>query len=305
MVFSLHSSLSSALAKVSLWGWALFLSVGLALLGVVLIVSVSNFRRVPVIHEDMPYEPTEDEILSMQGLNIGDDLRWANRQIFGDDEDAAHIASGVMQSLFEGMFGMSVDLQSSLTTVGLSPYAISVHSASGGVLEWVFAVEEGREVDSRQEILHLLKEGFSTRFLSGIVRTRVLPSGNVVRDIVADTQGIEVVEERVNGFSVHTLRHRLSGREFVYALHAGYLLRSGKDRLVLSNSRERLIAALERSWQPGYRLFLSRKGLDLFTALFPESDMTNAIGRLIPHEGTLCESCLFCSSSVVLPAAIP
>ena len=280
--------------RTSLWGAALFLSVALVIASAVLsarFISRSvRFRASDGVHS------SSGVLMFVQGLNPMADLQSASSLLYGENENKAFIAQGVMQSFLQERTGTGV-IMSVLDQLGVAPYAFLLRQGGEGQLKWVFAVQSQ---SNKEDVLHLLdqfQKGVMAQSSPAMVRTRTLPDGRVVRDVIRNPYPMRTVEHSYRRYLVRTVHYDDPLHMWIDAHY--------KDAYLLSNDTQLLQETIDSGFLPSLRsIKLTPEGFERIRALFPDSDMMRLIGGLVAQKSdskALQEEDIFCRSSVVLP----
>ena len=218
-----------SLLRMTLWGWAFLLSAVLVLISLFFVYQLSYSQPQKT---DISTSVSEDVLFVAAGEHLSADLDRALSLIYTDESDEVVIAKALLHSLFRDVFGDSADLSAILSTLPPSSYSVILQKKEDAPLEWLFNLTISQEESETEDLLRTLREGFSSRFTNTKVRTRELPSGREVQDVIEDEVGITDISSIERRFFIRTLRHEESGESFYAAKRGGRLLLSNSEELI-------------------------------------------------------------------------
>lgn len=223
-----------------------------------------------------------DLLFGVRGVHAERDFLSLAWVLAGEEEETlAPIVSGAAQAALTRAIGKE-DLKALLARIEGVPYAFLLREGSGGTLEWLAAVETGGEGESA-ELLRSLEERFTARLPLARFRSRTLPSGKVVRDVVADPSLLTREEHPSRGYDVTILRHRGTPDTLASARKGGVLL--------LSDSSPFLRFALEalggETPPVSFALTLTRKALTRIAPFLSASSLLHSLRPFLTEDGRM------------------
>lgn len=281
--------------RTSLCGAAMLLSVILIILSAVLSARlISGSVR---FHSSDGMHSSSGVLLFVQGVDPLKDLNSLRSQLYGADEDTARIAQGVLQSFLTERMGTGVSLMSLFGQFGQSPYAFLLKKGDEGSLTWVFAVQSQSSTEEVRLLLDQLQAGVKAHSSPAMVRTRTLPDGRVVRDVVHNPDLLHMEERSYRRYLVRSMHYGYPRQMWIDAHY--------NDAYLVSNNAQLLQETIDSGFLPAIRsIKITPEGFEHLRLLFPDSDMMRLIARLTAQKGdskALQEEDIFCRSSVVLP----
>lgn len=259
-------------------------SVSVLLLGVILVILLSIPRTLQRdIRTDVPLERL---IFSFHGNDAKHALQELLSLIYGEQSDDRRIADAVIASLVREMFGDAVTAGSLLHAFGDAPFFIIVQARQDKSPAWVVSLDATDAVFAAQS--QLLHNAFESRFPSISIRTRTVPSGKELRDVIANGGSVDRTEERWGAYRVTQSTEKHAGNSFLSAFDGSKML-AGNDRNLLA-----MVTAKENDLQADEALFVNREGFRLFSSILPDSPVIRYARGILRKDHELSLSSFFC-----------
>lgn len=206
-----------------------------------------------------------------QGTNPQKSIDDTLTYLYGEDVDSINISKAVIDSLVTGFFSSDIAYAPLLTSFGDVPFSFLVQGESDGSYEWGFAIASN-SVDG-SILIPQLHRSFESRFPHAVERTRNLPSGKVMRDIVSSDVAVRSESEEWHEFTIIRSTHEDSNTSFLTA--------EGHGMIVFANNRELLLSVLRSGMPPGNNALLLHKALfGVLLESLPESDTLRLVHAL-------------------------
>jgi len=214
----------------------------------------------PTIYSVPEYPLPEGTHFFAAGKNSSVALSGALAYLY-DDADSVKLAHAIIDSYSAKIFGDEISLKFLLTAFDDTPFAFLFRPEEGEP-QWGFVIADTADETAFISTLH---RAFAHQFPPVKMRSRTLPSGATVTDVIASDRAVLNDTERWHGFTIIRSTHQYSRSSFFTA--------AGNGMIVASNSRDVLLFMLRSGAPHGERaLLLHRDVFDAFSALFPSSD---------------------------------
>lgn len=182
--------------------------------------------------------------------------------LLGDtDEDRAVILRGVMEASFQTFFGREMSFASILPS---TPYAFLLRSGSGTSTEWLLSLSHVHDREDEEGKIAALEKGFASRFPPALIRTRTLPTGLPLQDIMQNPEPLAITETPYHGATLRILRDPKTGIVFAEGKRGGLLFLSNAEALLRESLEADASASVTES------VHLPRRAFERFGTLFPE-----------------------------------
>ncbi len=229
------------------------------------------------------YSKCEDCMFVVEGSNPSAMLNQGINFLYKDGSDEGLISHALPQSYFSDVFGDGHRLKELLESAGDEPFKFIIKDGEGSIA-WAFSTslsESGDVVDS-------LHKNFADEFSPAVIRERTVPTGRVVRDVVADPVGVKNYEEKWRSYRIRESAHADSGNTFVTAARG--------DHVALGNGKDPLLEVIESAPSDQLQFFASASGFYLFSRAFPDSDVLRHVRGILSktYEGHLSLSSWQC-----------
>lgn len=246
-----------------------FLSV-LMVIFVVLFLPKTILPRLAILTEEQivrqksQSESTEGLLFFASGRNPAAALEQGISFLYRGSENQYRLAQALIRSLVLTQFPQELDLAQILNELSDIQFSFLLAKKPEQKSAWVVSLSslDQKEGENISSLLHVL---FAARFPAMEVRTRTMPSGAVVRDIVSTMVPVRGIEETIDGFTVRQSTHQETGELFLSA--------SKGNALLFGNDQHLLLSLLRHPLSGGESFVVTREGLELFDANFPESDV--------------------------------
>lgn len=269
------------LRTVSPWVFALvllFVLLGGGLMGAYLL---SKVERPRLIIKSTDSLPEASFIVSGQDpfttLDAGFSLLYFN-------DDDRRIAQSIVQSFLRKALGGKIPAESLRESFAGAPFLFLIREREEGKLAWLFSAQS----DVPEDFANNLHHSFLSQFPAVGIRTRTVPSGKTVEDVVYDENALVSTDERWHGYLIRRSTHAESGMSFLTAEQNGDIF--------LSNDRSLLMEILLGDGIPQKSIFLANSAIvGRFAEIFPDADLLrHAQGMLARKEEALSLSSFVC-----------
>ncbi|HLC76467.1 MAG TPA: hypothetical protein VJB82_05135 [Candidatus Peribacterales bacterium] len=258
--------------------WILALVVSSAVLAMSLIAFVFLGRYEGMLSNSLDLSKLmeqEDTLLLVQGKNPLESMNTALQYLYGEEEDSFRIAEAVIDSFLADIVLDDSSPQSLLDTFGDAPFTLSIRQENDGSYAWGFSVPSGGIKESL--LIQKLHRGFADRFSLGEIRTRTLPGGTVMQDIIASDSVVLSESEKWREFTILRSTHQNTGESFLTA--------EGQGITVFANNREVLVSLLRNGLPNGKNtLLLHRSALEALSEVLPDSDTFRFVRSLFTDQ---------------------
>ncbi len=251
------------LSSVSVWGTALLCSLLLLLVASLGFLFLRTQER-PTNSLERTEEPSlSGRFFASSGVGAEQKLTEGLKFLYGEGTDEEQIALGIIDGWGKNFFGSGDTLHSFLSEFSGSPYYFVLREGENEHLQWLLSFVPPPDHD---DIIDRLHAAFAERFPHAKVRTRTVPSGKMVEDLVFDEQSVLLTTESWRGVRIKRSTHVESGESFLTVDSRGIL--------AIANDRELLTEVLQREIPMGQNmLFAHRDLLYRYSDIFPDSDI--------------------------------
>ncbi len=271
------------LRTVSPWVFALTLFlvfIGGGLMGTYLLSKVERPRLVVQGPDSVP-----EASFVVSGMDPFATLDTGFSLLYFNDDDR-RIAQSIVQSFLKAALGEKIPMASLREIFANAPFLFLIREREEGKLAWLFSARLSVPGDFAEN----LHDSFLSQFPAASIRTRTVPSGKTVEDVIFDEDALISTEERWHGYIIRRSTHAESGRSFLTAEKSGEIL--------LSNDRSVLIEILLAGGIPQRSIFSANPAIiGRFAEVFPDSDLLRHVQGMLAHK----EEALSLSSFVCIP----
>lgn len=225
-----------------------------------------------------------DASFLVSGQDPASDLDDALSFLYYKDDDALRISQSIIQSILERAIGAALSVATLRTTFSHAPYLFLLRERDDeGKIAWLFSAR----LDVPPDLSRNLHDSFLSRFPSAVIRTRVVPSGKKVEDVVFDESVLISLEERSYGYAIRRSTHVESGASFLSAEKDG--------EIFLSNNRSLLMEILLQGAFPKATMFAANPAaVERFAEIFPDADILRYARGISTKEEALSLSSFVC-----------
>lgn len=206
--------------------------------------------------------------------------------LYFEDNDGKRIAQSIVQSFIQKALGDTISMESLRESFSNAPFLFLLRENEEGKLAWLFS----STVMNPSVLSQNLHHSFLADFPAVSIRTRTVPSGKIVEDVIFDDTALISTEERSYGYTIRRSTHVESGASFLTAEKNGEIL--------LSNDRRFLMEILLADDLPQKSMFFAKPAtVGWFAEVFPDSDLLRHAQRMLAQK----EEVLSLSSFVCIP----
>ena len=270
------------LRTVSPWVFALLLLLVLLGGGLMGAYLLSKVERSRIVQRTDSF-PEASFIVSGQDPSVALDTGLSFLYLAADDR---RIAQSIVRSLLKAALGEKMPMESLRESFAGAPFLFLIRERGEGKLAWLFSAG----LDVHEDLAENLHDSFHSQFPAASIRTRTVPSGKTVEDVIFDGEALVSTEESWHGYRIRRSTHAESGMSFLTAEKNGEIL--------LSNDRSVLIEILLAGGIPQKSIISANPAIiGRFAEVFPDSDLLRHVQGMIVHK----EEALSLSSFVCIP----
>lgn len=281
MSMTMVKSILRFLRTVSPWVFALVLLLvilGGGLAGAYLLSTVERPRLIIKSTDSLP-----EASFIVSGVDPFTTLDTGFSFLYFNDDDR-RIAESIVQSFLKKALGEKIPVESLRESFAGAPFLFLIREREEGKLAWFFSGQP----DVSENLAENLHDSFLSQFPAASIRTRTVPSGKTVEDVIFDQDAFISAEERWHGYLIRRSTHVESAESFLTAEKNGEIL--------LSNDRSVLMEVLLSERNSQKSIFSANSAIvGRFADVFPDADLLrHAQGVLARKEGALSLSSFAC-----------